>query len=54
MHQALNNLKAMDDFPLINEVYGEFFTDNYPARECVELARLRRDANFEVEAVSLL
>ena len=47
-------IKNMDDFPLINEVYGEFFTDKYPARACVEVARLPRDANFEVEAVSLL
>ena len=47
-------IKNMDDFPLINEIYGEFFTDNFPARACVEVARLPRDANFEVEAVSLL
>lgn len=47
-------IKNMDDFPLVNEVYGEFFTQNYPARACVEVARLPRDANFEVEAVSLL
>ena len=47
-------IKNMDDFPLVNEVYGEFFSDNYPARACVEVARLPRDANFEVEAVSLL
>jgi len=47
-------IKNMDDFPLVNEVYGEFFSQNYPARACVEVARLPRDANFEVEAVGLL
>ncbi|MEN8243545.1 MAG: RidA family protein [Thermodesulfobacteriota bacterium] len=47
-------IKNMDDFPLVNEVYGEFFTQDYPARACVEVARLPRDASFEVEAVSLL
>ena len=47
-------IKNMDDFPLVNEVYGEFFTQDYPARACVEVARLPRDANFEVEAISLL
>ena len=47
-------IKNMDDFPLVNEVYGEFFTDNFPARACVEVARLPRDANFEAEAVALL
>jgi len=44
----------MDDFPRINAVYGEFFSDDPPARACVEVARLPRDANFEVEAVALL
>ena len=47
-------IKNMDDFPLVNEVYGEFFGGNYPARACVEVARLPRDANFEVEAVGLI
>lgn len=47
-------IKNMDDFSLVNEVYGEFFTQDYPARACVEVARLPRDANFEVEAISLL
>ena len=47
-------IKNMDDFPLVNEVYGEFFTENFPARACVEVARLPRDANFEVEGVALL
>ena len=47
-------IKNMDDFPLINEVYGEFFTKDFPARACVEVARLPRDAHFEIEAVGLL
>ena len=44
----------MDDFPLINEAYGEFFPENPPARACVEVSRLPKGANFEVEAVALL
>ena len=47
-------IKNMDDFPLINEVYSEFFTEVPPARACVEVARLPRDVNFEVEAIGLL
>lgn len=47
-------IKNMDDFPLINEVYADFFTQNPPARACVEVARLPRDANVEVEAISQL
>lgn len=47
-------IKNMDDFPLINDVYGEFFIGDFPARACVEVARLPRDAHFEIEAVAML
>jgi 2-iminobutanoate/2-iminopropanoate deaminase len=46
-------IKNMDDFPLVNEIYGKFFERNYPAHSCVGAARLPKDANFEVEAISL-
>ncbi len=44
----------MNDFSLINEVYGEFFKQNFLACACVEVARLPKDANVEVKAVGLL
>jgi len=47
-------IKNMNDFPIINEIYGEFFQSEPPARACVEVARLPKDANFEIEAVGLL
>ena len=47
-------IKDMSDFPVINEVYGQFFQNDPPARACVEVARLPKDANFEIEAVGLL
>ena len=47
-------IKNMDDFALINDVYAEFFKNDHPARACVEVARLPRDANFEIEAIGLL
>ena len=43
----------MDQFAAINEIYAEFFTGQPPARACVEVARLPRDAGIEVEAVAL-
>lgn len=46
-------IKNMEDFASINEVYAEFFTDNYPARSCVEVARLPKDVLIEIEAVAL-
>ena len=47
-------IKNMNDFPLINEVYGEFFREAPPARACVEVAGLPKDAKVEVEALALL
>jgi 2-iminobutanoate/2-iminopropanoate deaminase len=46
-------IRDMSDFALINEVYGEFFPEDPPARACVEVARLPKDARFEVEAIAL-
>ena len=36
-------IKDMNDFAKINEIYAEFFTEPYPARSCVEVARLPKD-----------
>lgn len=47
-------IKNMDDFSKVNEVYGEYFTDNYPARSCVEVARLPKDVLIEIEAIAYL
>ncbi|MBQ9610754.1 MAG: RidA family protein [Lachnospiraceae bacterium] len=47
-------IKDMNDFAKINEVYSEFFTENCPARSCVEVARLPKDVLVEIEAVALL
>lgn len=45
-------IKDMNDFPRINKVYETFFKDNYPARSCVEVARLPKDALVEIEVVA--
>ncbi len=47
-------LKDMNEFSLVNEVYGEYFKENPPARVCVEIARLPKDAQVEIEAVVLV
>ncbi len=44
----------MDQFAEINAIYAEFFKEDPPARACVEVARLPKDANVEVEAIALL
>ena len=46
-------IKNMDDFAKVNEVYASFFSGDYPARSCVEVARLPKDVLIEMEAVAL-
>lgn len=45
-------IKEMNDFAAINEVYEEFFPSPYPARSCVEVARLPKDVMLEIEAIA--
>ncbi len=45
-------IKEMDDFNTINEIYAKYFTGVFPARSCVEVARLPKDVLLEVEAVA--
>ena len=45
--------KDMNDFAKVNEVYASFFTGDFPARSCVEVARLPKDVLIEMEAVAL-
>ena len=47
-------VKDMNDFAMVNEVYGEYFSEHKPARSCVEVARLPKDGNVEIEAIALL
>lgn len=47
-------IKDMNQFGLINEMYAEVFGDAKPARACVEVARLPKDANVEVEAIAVI
>ena len=47
-------LKDMNDFAEVNAVYGEFFPKPYPARSCIEVARLPLDAALEIETVAYI
>ncbi|HWO76054.1 MAG TPA: 2-iminobutanoate/2-iminopropanoate deaminase [Bacillus sp. (in: firmicutes)] len=47
-------IKNMDDFASVNEVYGQYFSSHKPARSCVEVARLPKDALVEIEVVALV
>ncbi|MDR4950287.1 2-iminobutanoate/2-iminopropanoate deaminase [Neobacillus cucumis] len=47
-------IKNMDEFADVNEVYGEYFSTHKPARSCVEVARLPKDALVEIEVIALV
>ena len=47
-------LKDMNDFVPMNEVYAQYFIDAQPARSCVQVARLPKDALIEIEAIAVL
>ncbi len=46
-------LKNMDDFGLVNEVYGAYFESNPPARETVQVAKLPKDVNVEISVIAV-
>ena len=46
-------IKEMNDFGAINEFYAKYFTEPYPSRSCVEVARLPKDVMLEIEAITL-
>ncbi|WP_068613947.1 RidA family protein [Paenibacillus tuaregi] len=46
-------LKDLGDFVKVNEIYSSFFTEPYPARSAVEVARLPKDGLVEIEVIAL-
>lgn len=47
-------LQDMGDFAAMNEIYGQYFPENPPARSAVEVAKLPLGAMIEIEAVALV
>ena len=45
-------IKTMADFAAINAVYAQYFSEPYPARSCVEVARLPKDVLLECEVIA--
>jgi len=46
-------LKDMNDFDHMNEVYAHYFSTNPPARSCVQVAKLPKDAIVEIEVIAI-
>ncbi len=47
-------IKDMNDFGRINEIYAQYFKAPFPARSCVEVARLPKDVLLECEVIAEL
>lgn len=48
-----NQQRRMRALAAVNEAYGKFFPQNPPARACVQVAKLPRDAKVEIEAIAV-
>lgn len=46
-------LKDMDSFSVVNEIYGEYFRSNPPARETVQVAKLPLDVEVEISCIAI-
>jgi len=46
-------LADMNDFAAMNEVYGRYFAEPYPARATVQVARLPKDARVEIDVIAI-
>jgi len=46
-------LLDMNNFDQVNEVYGSFFTSDFPARETVQVSRLPKDVNVEISMIAV-
>jgi len=52
--KTTNFLKNLDYFNQVNDVYGTYFSSSPPARSTVEVARLPRNVEIEIEAIALI
>ena len=46
-------LQDLNDFEKVNEIYGDYFKDNLPARSFVQVAKLPKGAIIEIEAIAI-
>ena len=47
-------LADMNDFAVVNEIYASFFSEPYPARATVQVARLPKDVRVEIDAIAIV
>jgi 2-iminobutanoate/2-iminopropanoate deaminase len=47
-------LQRMSDFAKVNQIYATYFQENAPARACVEVSKMAKDALVEIDAIAVL
>ena len=47
-------LADMNDFAIVNDIYGSYFSDPAPARATIQAARLPKDARVEIDVIASL
>ncbi|MDR2842227.1 MAG: RidA family protein [Spirochaetaceae bacterium] len=47
-------MKDLSEFTAMNEVYAEYFKTNPPARSCVQVAALPKNAGIEIECIAII
>ena len=45
-------LRNMEDFALVNKIYNKYFEKSLPARACIEVSKLPKDAKIEIETIA--
>ena len=48
------SLRNMGNFDLVNKVYNNYFKDSLPARSCVEVSNLPKNARIEIETIAMI
>lgn len=46
-------LRDMKDFALVNKIYGKYFENSLPARSCIEVSNLPKNAKIEIDAIAV-
>jgi 2-iminobutanoate/2-iminopropanoate deaminase len=47
-------LSDMDNFSKVNDIYASYFKSNFPARECIQAARLPKDVGVEISVIAFV
>ena len=47
-------LTDLSDFQTVNEIYGDYFKNNFPARATIQVSSLPKNAKIEIECIAVI